>query len=144
MANIILALICILAGTASLINVTKLRQYTKNVLKTGIETYGEIKSITTEQRGTSFVKCPVVEYESNGVKKLITDFWVDQNKSLYVGQPLVVIYNPQDEKEYLIKEKIDSKEYMNIEGGMGGKAGIISTVIAYAAAIVEIIFFFIG
>lgn len=144
MSNIIMALICILAGTAFLINVTKLRQHTKNVLKKGVEAYGEIKSIRTEQRGTSFVKFPVVEYEANGVKKFITDFWVSQNKSIYEGQPVVVIYDPQNESEYLIKEKIDSKEYMNIEGGMGGTAGIVSMVIAYAAAVAEIIFFFIG
>lgn len=144
MENIILAIICIAAGTAFLINARKFQYHIKNVLRNGKETYGEVKSVSTAVRGTSFVKIPVVEYDADGQKKIIDDFWVSQNKNIYSGQPLIVIYNPRNEKEYLIKETVDSKDYLNVKGAVGGAYGIMWAIAAYALAAAEIIFFFIG
>ncbi len=129
------ALLCAFFGTAALINVRRFNDQIWSIEKHSIQVYGTVKSCELETKGTDFVRRPVIEYELNGTVRIIDDFTVDKNKKLSEGQIVTVILNSNDESEYLIKETIDSKEYLNVEGGMGGRSGVSSAVIGYLSAV---------
>lgn len=131
---IAILLVCAVCGTAALINAKRFKNQIWSIEKHSIQVYGTVKSCELETKGTDYVRRPVIEYELNGKVKIIDDFTVDKSKKLSEGQIVTVILNSNDESEYLIKETIDSKEYLNVEGGMGGRRGVSYAVTCYLAA----------